>query len=84
MGLQKFDGVAVKVGRAVYDKIKDFALLHNKSVQQVVNEGLDTWLDTWGAGLTEGKLERMAVSFSQHAEETFVVPMTAYPTKHPS
>lgn len=80
-----FDGVPVKVGREIYDELKDYALINNKNIQQAVNRGLRWWLDTEAAAETEIKLEKMAAGVSQHEEETCILPTTrVYPAKHPS
>jgi hypothetical protein len=64
--MRKPDGVPVKIDRTIYDQIKDYALFHNKNVQQVVNSGLAFWLETWAETKTEHTLEKIATEFSQH------------------
>ena len=53
-----------KVERETYDQIKDYALIHNKIIQQIVNRGLTWWLETEAEATTEDKFEKMATARS--------------------
>lgn len=83
----KFDGVPVKIGRDLYDRIKDYVLFHNKqqNVQTTVNEGLEFWFGICAETETEHVIGKMATKVAERTEEPcYAAAPKAYPAKYPS
>jgi len=65
--MAKSDTVSIKINREQYDQIKAYSLIKSKTVQQVLNSGLQWWLETWVEAEIEHIVETTAAQLQHDA-----------------